>query len=167
MMDAPHTPHAPAAQLPPIASLVPHSASMLLLDRVTAADEETLQAEVAVTPHSLFAGADGVGSWIGIEYMAQAVAAYAGYHAARDSHSGGRGRPGIGFLLGTRRYTASRGCFALGSILHIHVKRLLLAENGLGSFECFIDDGAERIASATLTVFQPPDPEMFLKEGSV
>jgi predicted hotdog family 3-hydroxylacyl-ACP dehydratase len=51
--------------------------------------------------------------------------------------------------------------------LHIHVKRLLQAENGLGSFECFIDDGAERIASATLTVFQPPDPEMFLKEGSV
>jgi predicted hotdog family 3-hydroxylacyl-ACP dehydratase len=156
----------PAQTIPPIASLVPHKGAMLLLDRVVAADAETLQAEVAITPQSRFAGEDGVGSWIGIEYMAQAVAAYAGYHAAAGAAESAT-PPKVGFLLGTRRYTAARDRFPFGSTLQIHVQRLLQAENGLGSFECFIDDGAERIASAMLTVFQPPDLATFLQESTL
>ncbi len=156
----------PPGTIPPIASLVPHSATMLLLDRVVATGKDTLQAEVAITPHTLFADSSGVGSWIGIEYMAQAVAAYAGYNAGHHANRRA-GEAKVGFLLGSRRYTVSRGHFPLGSTLQIHVQRLLQAENGLGSFECFIDDGAERIASATLTVFQPPDLETFLEEGCI
>jgi predicted hotdog family 3-hydroxylacyl-ACP dehydratase len=161
---------------PPIASLVPHSASMLLLDRVVAADEDSLQAEVDITVRTLFADEDGVGSWIGIEYMAQAVAAFAGYqamqhaiqHAQANLSSGGAAAPRkIGFLLGSRRYTANRGYFPLGSTLRIHVLRLLQADNGLGSFDCSIADGDDQIASATLTVFQPPDLATFLDEGAV
>ncbi|MDB5776032.1 MAG: beta-ketoacyl-ACP synthase [Herbaspirillum sp.] len=152
------------AGIPPVADLVPHTATMLLLDRVVAVGEDTLQAEVRITPQTLFAGPDGVGSWIGIEYMAQAVAACAGYRRYRE---GCAETVKIGFLLGSRRYTASRDRFPLGSTLHIHVQQLLQAENGLGSFECFIDDGAQRVASATLTVFQPNDPQAFFNEGSV
>jgi predicted hotdog family 3-hydroxylacyl-ACP dehydratase len=161
--------------IPPIASLVPHSASMLLLDRVVAADADSLQAEVGITEQTLFADANGVGSWIGVEYMAQAVAAFAGlaaYNAGAGANAAAAaGAPlnpvKIGFLLGSRRYTASRGHFALGSTLQIHVLKLLQAENGLGSFDCFIADGEERIASATLTVFQPPDLATFLEESAV
>jgi predicted hotdog family 3-hydroxylacyl-ACP dehydratase len=159
--------------LPPIASLVPHSASMLLLDRVVAADADSMQAEVGITSHTLFADANGVGSWIGVEYMAQTVAAFAGL--AAHNAGVGAGPPAgapvkpakVGFLLGSRRYTASRGYFALGSTLRVHVLKLLQAENGLGSFDCFITDGEERIASATLTVFQPPDLATFLEESAV
>jgi predicted hotdog family 3-hydroxylacyl-ACP dehydratase len=163
--------------LPPIASLVPHSASMLLLDRVVAADADSMQAEVGITLQTLFADANGVGSWIGVEYMAQAVAAFAGL-AAHNAGAGAGADTGthadvpvkpakVGFLLGSRRYTASRGYFALGSTLRIHVLKLLQAENGLGSFDCFITDGEERVASATLTVFQPPDLATFLEESAV
>ncbi|HEY4317437.1 MAG TPA: hotdog family protein [Herbaspirillum sp.] len=155
---------------PPIADLVPHTASMLLLDRVVAADADSLQAEVDIHAATLFAGEDGVGSWIGIEYMAQAVAAFAGLqamlHARQNPDSTHKPRQ-IGFLLGSRRYTASRGHFALGSTLRIHVLRLLQADNGLGSFDCHIADGDEHIATATLTVFQPPDLATFLDEGAV
>jgi predicted hotdog family 3-hydroxylacyl-ACP dehydratase len=162
-----------ANAFPPITSLVPHSATMLLLDRVVAADVESLQAEVAITPQTLFADADGVGSWIGVEYMAQAVAAFAGYRAICAVTDAGSqidtcvksGK--IGFLLGSRRYTANRGHFALGSVLHIHVRQLLQADNGLGSFECFIAIGDECVANATLTVFQPPDLAAFLEESAV
>jgi predicted hotdog family 3-hydroxylacyl-ACP dehydratase len=170
-MHNPHNPSTPSATIPPIASLLPHSASMLLLDRVVAADADRLHAEVAITPHTLFADANGVGSWIGIEYMAQAIAAFAGYHA-HCTHTGeqadGSNNPAkIGFLLGSRRYTANRDHFALGSTLQIHVQRLLQAENGLGSFDCFIADGEEHLASAILTVFQPPDLATFLEESAV
>jgi predicted hotdog family 3-hydroxylacyl-ACP dehydratase len=156
---------------PPIADLVPHTASMLLLDRVVAADADSLQAEVDITSATLFAGEDGVGSWIGVEYMAQAVAAFAGLqamqHAEQHPRNAAHGPRKIGFLLGSRRYTANRGHFSLDRTLRIHVLRLLQADNGLGSFDCFIADGEERIATATLTVFQPPDLATFLDEGSV
>jgi predicted hotdog family 3-hydroxylacyl-ACP dehydratase len=173
----------PIPPFPPIASLVPHSASMLLLNRVVAADEDSLQAEVDITEQTLFADEDGVGSWIGIEYMAQAVAAFAGYQAMQYAKTHTNLSSGVvngtdagthpvaprkvGFLLGSRRYTANRGYFSIGSTLRIHVLRLLQADNGLGSFDCFIADGEERIASATLTVFQPPDLATFLNEGAV
>src|SRR5450830_981789 len=89
-------------RLPDIAMLVPHAAPMLLLDRVLRVDAETLCAEVAIRPDSLFYGERGIGAWVGIEYMAQAIAAYAGYHAQQ------RGEPvKIGFLLGARGTNAA------------------------------------------------------------
>ena len=85
--------------MPDIRSLVPHAGSMVLLDRVISVEENSLCAEVGIRSDSLFCNADGVGAWVGIEYMAQAIGAYAGYRARL------RGEPvKIGFLLGTRRY---------------------------------------------------------------
>jgi predicted hotdog family 3-hydroxylacyl-ACP dehydratase len=136
--------------IPEIRSLLPHSGPMVLLDRVVSADEESLCAEVEIRPDSLFCTAGGVGAWIGIEYMAQAIAAYAGYcsHLRREPVK-------IGFLLGTRRYDCACPLFTVGTLLQVHVRRLLTGENGLGSFECRIDDGETRLATATVTVFQP------------
>ena len=85
--------------MPDIRSLVPHAGAMLLLDRVVSADADNLLAEVRIRSDSLFCNGDGVGVWVGIEYMAQAIAAWAGYIARS------RGEPvKLGFLLGTRRY---------------------------------------------------------------
>ena len=143
--------------LPDIRELVPHAGPMVLLDRAVAADADSLCAELTIRPDSLFCGANGVGAWIGIEYMAQAVAAHAGYLARL------RGEPvKIGFLLGARRYACTRPVFAIGSVLRIYVQCLLLADNGLGSFECHIDADGEKVASATVSVFQPADANEFL-----
>jgi predicted hotdog family 3-hydroxylacyl-ACP dehydratase len=134
---------------------------MVLLDRVISVDEDSLCAEVSIRSNTLFCGPDGVGAWVGIEYMAQAIAAWAGYTAQL------RGEPvKLGFLLGTRRYESSRPIFVLGSVLRVHVQRLFQNENGLGSFECFIDNEEGRVASATVTVFQPPNVDDFLQGSS-
>jgi predicted hotdog family 3-hydroxylacyl-ACP dehydratase len=147
--------------MPDIRSLVPHADPMLLLDRVISVDEDSLWAEVGIRSDTLFCGPDGVGAWVGIEYMAQAIAAWAGYTAQL------RGEPvKLGFLLGTRRYECSRPLFVLGSVLRIHVQRLFQNENGLGSFECRIDDTQGRLATATVTIFQPPNVDDFLQGGS-
>jgi predicted hotdog family 3-hydroxylacyl-ACP dehydratase len=135
-----------------IRSLVPHAGPMVLLDRVVYADGESLCAEVRIRAGSLFCGASGVGAWVGLEYMAQAIGAYAGYTARL------RGEPvKIGFLLGTRRYDCSRPSFPLGSVLRVYVRRLLQSETGLASFECRIDDREGQVATANVTVFQPAD----------
>jgi predicted hotdog family 3-hydroxylacyl-ACP dehydratase len=148
--------------MPDVKSLIPHSGPMVLLDTVIAADEERLCAEVRIRSESLFCAAGGVGAWVGLEYMAQAIAAYAGFTARL------RGAPvKLGLVLGARRYECTQPMFALGSVLHVHVKRVLQDENGLGSFECRIDnDREERLATATVTVFQPADANEFFLGSS-
>ena len=147
--------------MPDIRSLVPHAGPMVLLDRVISVGEDSLLAEVRIRSDSLFCHADGVGAWIGIEYMAQAIGAWAGYTAQL------RGEPvKLGFLLGTRRYECSRPIFVLGSVLRVYIQRVFQDENGLGSFECYIDDEEGRIATATVTVFQPPNVNDFLQRSS-
>ena len=143
--------------MPDIRSLLPHAGPMVLLDRVVSTDAESLCAEVEIRSGGLFCTPEGIGGWIGIEYMAQAIGAYAGYDASL------RGEPvKIGFLLGARRYECSRPFFALGSVLKIHVRRLLVSDSGLASFDCRIEDGDGEVATATLTVFQPADINEFL-----
>ena len=147
--------------MPDVRSLVPHAGPMVLLDRVISADGDKLLAEVRIRSDSLFCNADGVGAWVGIEYMAQAIAAWAGYTARL------RGEPvKLGFLLGTRRYECSRPIFVLGSLLQVHVRRVFQDENGLGSFECYIDDEQGRVATATVTVFQPHNVNDFILGSS-
>jgi len=147
--------------MPDIRSLLPHTGPMVLLDRVISVDEDSLLAEVCIRAGSLFCGGNGVGAWVGIEYMAQAIGAWAGYNAKL------RGEPvKLGFLLGTRRYECRRPIFLLGSALRVHVQRLFQNENGLGSFECAIDNEEGRVATATVTVFQPINVDDFLEAGS-
>ncbi|HET9917440.1 MAG TPA: hotdog family protein [Candidatus Binatia bacterium] len=135
--------------LPDIRDLLPHSGPMVLLDRVVAADDENLCAEVRVCADSLFYVDGGIGGWVGLEYMAQAIGAYAGYRARV------RGEPvRIGYLLGTRHYECKQPIFVLGSLLKIYVKRLFQSDEGLASFDCHIEDEKGTLASANLTVFQ-------------
>lgn len=149
--------------LPDIRTLVPHEGTMSLLGRLLAVDEETLCAEVAIGSDTLFCDGREVGAWVGVEYMAQAVAAHAGYCARQ------RGEPvKVGFLLGTRRYETRAGAFAAGTVLKVHVRRELQGENGLGAFACRIEDAGsgEELAAATITVFQPANVNEFLERSS-
>jgi predicted hotdog family 3-hydroxylacyl-ACP dehydratase len=149
--------------LPDIRSLVPHSGAMCLLDELLAADAETLSARVAIGPDTMFCAGGAVGAWVGVEYMAQAVAAHAGYLARQ------RGEPvRVGFLLGSRRYACTAPAFPVGSVLDIHVRCALKGETGLGAFDCRILDAANgaELANATITVFQPENVEEFLQRSS-
>jgi len=140
----------------PISELVPHAGAMSLLDRVLRVDDHSLEAEVTIRPGGLFGdecgGSAGVGAWVGVEYMAQAIAAWAGWHSRQRGE-----KPRIGFLLGTRRYDCERSVFLFGESLHIRVQSQFQADNGLGQFACQIMIDEIIVASAALTVFEPQD----------
>lgn len=148
--------------LPDIRQLVPHQGAMMLLDRLVAVDNDNLCAEVDILPETLFCQHEGVPGWVGIEYMAQAIAAHAGYGAYLRGEA-----VKLGFLLGTRRYHCQQPAFVVGSVLRVHVHKALQGDNGLGAFECRIDDGASgsNIASATITVYQPENVQDFLQRS--
>ncbi|MDY0745040.1 3-hydroxylacyl-ACP dehydratase [Paucibacter sp. R3-3] len=148
-----------------IEELVPHAGRMSLLGGLVGTEGDALEAELTIAPDDLFFDAlgpgSGVGGWVGIEYMAQAVAAWAGAQARAAG-----GGPKIGFLLGSRRYQCSRSAFRAGERLRIRVRREFQADNGLGQFDCAIEIAGETVATAQLTVFGPEDPAAFLNNES-
>lgn len=147
--------------LPEIRELLPHSGSMILLDRVVAFDDESLCAEVRVREDSLFYRDGAIGAWVGLEYMAQAIGAYAGYRARL------RGEPvHIGYLLGTRHYQCTQPSFVLGSLLKVHVKQVFQSEQGLAAFDCRIEDENGQLASANVTVFQSATGDELLQRSA-
>ncbi len=132
-----------------VAELIPHSGKMVLLDRIISCDNNSLSAELVVRDDGLLGNNKTVPAWAGIEYMAQAVAAYAGVMAKRA------GEPvRLGFLLGTRRYNSNVAEFNVGSTLTVRVEKILQDAN-LGAFECRIQ-GVDVEVRANLNVYQPP-----------
>jgi predicted hotdog family 3-hydroxylacyl-ACP dehydratase len=132
-----------------VAELLPHSGKMVLLDRMIECDDKLLSAELVVRNDGLLGNDKTVPAWAGIEYMAQAVAAYAGMMARR---AGEPVKPGL--LLGTRRYSSNVAEFKAGSTLTVRAEKIIQNDN-MAAFECKIQgDGVE--VSANLNVYQPP-----------
>lgn len=144
----------------PIADLLPHAGRMRLLDRAIESDADRLVAEVDIRADGLFFDGEGVGGWVGIEYMAQAIAAWAGLRARA-----GGGTPKVGFLLGSRRYRCTVARFLPGQTLRVEIRCAYLADNGLGQFDCRITHAAQTVAEAALTVYEPADAAALLQRG--
>lgn len=147
--------------LPAIEVLIPHRGTMLLLDRVIALEDESTEAEFAPRAEAWYADERGnMPAWIGIELMAQTIAAHVGMLKRREGAA-----PKHGALLGTRRYTSTRPVFVAGERLRIYAKMIYRDTSGLAAYECSIVVGCDEIARATLKVFEPEDFHSFLQES--
>lgn len=134
-----------------IAPYVPHRHGMCLLDTLLEVGDEHLHAEVTPRRGDLFASSDGIPGWVGLEWLAQAIAAWAGVQAVNHGET-----PQIGFLLGTRRYQCLTPLFIFDQPIRIEVELDFRADNGLGAFRGRLrDSDDQQLASATLNVFQP------------
>ncbi len=142
-----------------IAALIPHAGKMRLLDQAIDGNAESMSCALTIQAGGLFFANGGVDAWVGIEYMAQTVAAWAGWQARLRGET-----PKIGLLLGSRRYECTQARFALGDTLHVTVHRQFQADNGLAQFNCQIALAGQTVAHAALTVFEPISPHDFLME---
>ena len=143
----------------PLAELLPHAGDMILIDQVLAFDEEQIETRLTVQNGGLFNREDGsLPAWVGVELMAQSVAAFAGCHARAQGNE-----VVLGFLLGTRKFECNVEHFPLGAELRIHAQRSLEDDNGMGVFECHLT-GPGNHASARLNVFRPPQPAQYLTQ---
>lgn len=138
----------------PIADLVPHSGPMCLLDSVIHADARGLSAIVTPAQDALFMTSDGIPGWIGLEWMAQAVAAW-GYLTADVEQAGA---PQKGLLLGASRLQLFERYLKPGTTYRIEITPGFVADNGLGTFDGAIFKANACVAEATLKIFQPSDP---------
>ncbi len=141
----------------PIEALLPQSHSMVLLDSMLEVGENHIVVELVVREDGLFSGPDRtVPTWVGLEYMAQAIAAYSGYHKKCLGEE-----IELGFLLGTRHYQCSADHFHCGTRLTVRAEKIIEAANDMSVFCCSIEGGNIK-ASSTLNVLLPTDSKKFL-----
>lgn len=146
-----------------INEVLPHKEPMILIDSLESYDSDSCICQVTITKESPFYDDTlaGVPSYIGSEYMAQAIAAFAGANALDN-----KSKVTIGFLLGSRKYKTFKPAFLLNTRLTIKVKELYQEESGLSVFECEINDQTPSlIAQANINVFQPDNAEAFINES--
>jgi predicted hotdog family 3-hydroxylacyl-ACP dehydratase len=143
-----------------LAQTLPHGPGMLLLDRLAGYDAESVTCEVTIRPTSMFCdGARGVPSYVGIEYMAQALGAFTGIARLQKGRS-----VQIELLLGTRSYECSRPWFAPGLTLETRVELLYWDPDGVCAFACELRDGGQVIAKSEIKGYEPDDIEPFLQQ---
>ena len=142
-----------------ILDVVPHQSPMSLLDSIESYTDNTLVSSLTITEDNLFYEELGVPTWVGLEYMGQAIAAFGGVKARNE------GKPvKIGFLVSSRRYESPQSHFKLGDKLIVAVEKVINNPSGLNVFNCSIT-WSDFIIQANLNVFVPDKVEEFLKGG--
>ena len=134
------------------ATVLPHAHPMVLIDAVTPLSPVATQSTVRVGEDApFFEDPHGVPAFVGLEYVAQTVAAHGGLRARAA------GEPvRIGFLLGTRRYDCATAYFRLGSRLVIDVQTVYESST-LAQFNGVIADAGapgSQLAHCALTIYQ-------------
>lgn len=135
---------------PPLPDLLPHARRAILLDEVMVADDDRIVCRVAIRADSAFLEDGVVPAVVVLEYMAQAIAALAGFRARASGDV-----PRVGFLLGTRELSLSVAGFAVGDEILVEALRVF-GDEAIGSFDCRATRAGEVVAAGTLNVFLPP-----------
>lgn len=132
-----------------VATYVPHQAPMVLLDEVLQASANHMVCAYTVRRGAPFATANGIEAVVVLEYMAQTIAAFAGYEGAQLGLP-----PKVGYLLGCRTLKLTADYVPIGAHLRIEIRRLW-GDSALGNFGCEVHDDNGLVAAAQLTVAQP------------
>ncbi len=144
-----------APDYPPVDELLPHAGAMVFLDAVLEhrEDETAFSIDIDTQPH--FRNAFGeVPSWVGLEYLAQAIAARGGLLERAQGRP-----PRVGFLLGARRVSYYTPSFHRGQRLAARVKHRWGETEGVVTFACVLEDLAngEVLVEGNVNCIWPKD----------
>lgn len=136
----------------PVEPLLPHHGPAILLEGLKEILEDGCIALAQVREGAWYLDSEGrMPAWMGLELMAQAASAFSGHRNTLSD------RPiRVGYLLGTRSFTATGPAFPVGTILEIEVRVLFLDESGPSAFRCEIRHVGQTVATATLKAIEVP-----------
>ena len=146
---------ASAPEFPAVAEILPHSGAMVLLARVTSHAGDATVCAAQIEDDALLRSASGdVPAWMGLEYMAQCIAAHSGLLGLA-----GGDPPRVGFLVGSRRLTFHAHSFRRGQRLTVQARRVWGGTRGMVAFDCSITDAdtGALLAEGRLGCFTPGD----------
>jgi predicted hotdog family 3-hydroxylacyl-ACP dehydratase len=149
-------------------TLVPHRGKMLLLSRVIGynLEERSIEAEYHITEDCLFYDpqAAGVPAWVGLEFMAQAIAAISGIWSREKGEP-----PKMGFILSVSAMQIETAFFRAGSILNIKMKEAGRMDS-VYNFDGEIRVENEKAVQGKLTVLELNDEQaqkLIKEHGSI
>ena len=132
--------------------LVPHRGAMSLLDSIDDYGVDWLRASVTPRSCGLFAAPGGVPAWVGIEYMAQAAAAFGGIEQVQHGAA-----PSVGMLIGARYYRCMQDLFPFDAPLGVFVKIAMRDTKDFAAYDCRLESLGRVIAECTLKAYRPRD----------
>jgi predicted hotdog family 3-hydroxylacyl-ACP dehydratase len=144
-----------------VEELVPHRGAMSLLDSIDDYGEDWLRAGVTPRPGVRFATAEGVPGWVGIEYMAQAAAAFGGIEQVQRGQ-----QPSIGLLIGARYYRCMLDYFPFGTPLTVVATIAMRDTADFAAYDCRLSLAGREIAECTLKAYRPHDLAPLLAEAA-
>lgn len=155
---------------PAIEKLLPHTGDKILIDGVTAKSEGKIEAYTTHRNARVFASSSGdLPAWLTLEYMAQAISAYAGINslAANQPIS-------IGLLLGARKLESNQSHFSADIPLYIIATLSFGDDESISVFNCQAFQCSDInnpqpfkngfSCQADLKVLKTDDPAMLLRE---
>ncbi|PKG55486.1 hotdog family protein [Shewanella sp. GutDb-MelDb] len=146
-----------------VEQFIPHRQPMVLISNLLEYEADNLLTQTKITTTSPYFddSLQGVPNYVGIEYMAQSIAALAGIeaHLRQDIIR-------VGFLLGTRKLNMHISHFKAGETYQTQVTRLYQEESGLAVFDCKIIHNEQIVAEANVNVFQPQDTKNYIAEAT-
>lgn len=137
---------------------LPHQSPMVVLETVCYVSAEHVECEVIVTPEGVLApflnthGA--LPAWFAIEMMAQTIGVWRGWHGEQSGTI-----PKLGLLLGSRAFNSSLSEFPAASQLRVYAT-MLLQDDKLANFDCWVSLNGEAVTTARLNVYQPSEHEI-------
>jgi len=145
----------PRAELPKVEAILPHAGSSVLLSRVLEHRPTDTVCCVELREPTLFSEPDGgVPAWVGVEYMAQCIAAHAGLLELSNG-----ARPRAGYLIGSREIVLHTARFDPEQVLEVSARHVWGGREGMVSFDCSVIDATTRelLVEARLNCFLPPE----------
>jgi len=133
---------------------------MLLVDRLVSSNDCSIVIEAIIKDDYPFTNGI-VGSWIGLELMAQSAAVLSRLRKSDKSVE-----PSLGFLLGSRSFIAHVPVFTPGQkvTIEIQLDPDSLAQPTITASGIIKDDSGCAICEGTLTLLEPNDDALYLSK---
>lgn len=138
--------------------MLPHKPPMVLVDRLISNDAHSAIVEATIKDDYPFTSGS-IGAWVGLELIAQSAAVL-----AKLTKQASADKASLGFLLGSRSFTAYIPEFTPGQKVLVEVKLDPASEgqvmvNARGKVK---DASGQVICEGTLTLYEPNDDALYL-----
>jgi predicted hotdog family 3-hydroxylacyl-ACP dehydratase len=143
-----------------LTGLLPHVLPMLLVDELISSTDDSAVIGATIRGDYPFS-VDSVGTWVGLELMAQSAAVLSKLRNQQKSE-----KPSLGFLLGSRSYTAYVPEFSPGQqvLVEIRLDPESLGQATITASGAIRDTSGQLICEGILTLFEPNDDALYLSK---
>ena len=138
--------------------LLPHAAPMLLVDELISSTDHSVVVGVTIRDSYPFSQVD-IGSWLGMELMAQSAAVLSKLRSQQQSE-----KPTLGFLLGCRSFVAHTPAFVPGQqiLIEIELDPESQGQATISASGVIKDISGQLICEGVLTLYEPHDDALYL-----